>query len=172
MRKQIVTGVMIVCLVLSVGLGRVSAKGNDAAGEVKLAIKYLLDLEDGASAEECKKGFYHLIGAVVTASPRTSYPADFRTRMVKADELFEKGGLLQPQAVKLINESYRSINSGKDYEFPKELKTIADARVHARKLMESSLKDLGAGRPDRAVKSMLECAIMVTTPIVKKDHKK
>jgi hypothetical protein len=164
MRKRIVIGVIVVCVVLSVGLVRVSAKDSAAAGEVKQAIEYFFDKGDESPSERFKKGFSHLIGAVITAAPKTAYPADFRTRMVKADQLFDKGGLFAPQAVKLLNESYRAINSGKDFEFPKDLKSIDDARAHLRKLMESSLKDLAAGQPDKAVKLLLECALTVVTP--------
>lgn len=170
MKKQFVIGVMVLCMVLGSTLGWAGAKNKKAVKEVELAVKYLVKQEDGKLREDCKQGFYHLVNAVLELAPQTKYPAEFNQKMVKANEMFKKYSIFHDNGRRLLIEAYKSINNGKEFKFPDFLSSIDDARKYGGHLMKLSLNELEAGYPDRSVKALMECAVMVTTPVVKKKH--
>jgi hypothetical protein len=163
MRNRCFVYGLLFLVVFLFGSAQATAKTDNAEAEIKLAIKYLLD--GNAPEDECISGFYHLLDAIVLSSPQTGYPPSFKAKVAEANSLLKKTSIYENSGIPLLKEAYRSINSGQEFRFPEKVSSIDDARKLSREMMESSIKALQKGQADKAVKTLLECAIMVVTPM-------
>jgi hypothetical protein len=85
--------------------------------------------------------------------------------VVEARRRMSEGSLLDGKAVELLNECYREIHGGAPFRMPATVRTPADAVDLIRKGLESIRGLLEQGKPDEAVRRMLEAVLAVTTPI-------
>jgi hypothetical protein len=146
-------------------VGEKKQKG-DVDKKIQLAVDYLLNKKH--RDEDCKKGFYYLLEAIVLSLPQALYPEEFNNRITKANSLFKKNGIFDPNGVQLIKQAYCSINNGKDFKMPDEILTIDQAKEYGKNMTEMSREHLKEGKVDTAVKLLLETAVMVVTPFIKK----
>ena len=117
---------------------------------------------------DTKKGFIYLIDAIEMSAPHTGFGEDFVGKIREANTLFWSTSIFNEEGVALLHEGFSSINSGKDFEMPKEISSIEDARVYARKQVVSAKKYLKDSNFDESVKLLMEVAVMVVTPMEKK----
>lgn len=155
---------VVTSMCLAGGVGEKKQKG-EVDNKIQLFVDYLIE---GKHPGECKRGFYYLLEAIVLSLPQAGYPEEFNNQIIKANGLFKKNGILDPNGVQLIKQAYCSINNGKDFKMPDEILTIEQAREYGKKVIEMSRENLKKGKVDTAVKLLLESAVMVVTPFIKK----
>lgn len=106
-----------------------------------------------------------LIDAVIIAAPETGFPAEFKKNMSKAKKLFNSSSVLNPEGFALLNDSYRMINSGKDFQMPADLSNSDDTLKYASLRAEMAREHLKQGQTRECVKILLEIVIMYVTPV-------
>jgi len=124
--------------------------------------------ENPPSDADCKSGFNALVDAMELALPVAGYSTEFNDNITKANQLFKKNGILDPQGVRLLHTAYCSINDGKDFQFPGGISKISDVKEYLKKLTIGSRESLKQGKGNETVKDLLSVAIMVVTPVEKK----
>ena len=167
MKNRFFVFAVIFCLVSSLYLaGAVGEKKQNCNvdNKIQLAVDYLLEAK--YPDEECKKGFYFLLEAIVLSLPQAGYPEEFNNRITKANSLFKKNGIFDPNGVQLLKKAYCSINNGKDFKMPGEILTIDQAKEYGKNMTEISREHLKEGKVGTAVKLLLETAVMVVTPFI------
>jgi hypothetical protein len=120
---------------------------------------------DPKSFDSCITGFKLLVDAVIIAAPETGFPAEFKENMSKAKKLFNSRSVLNPEGFSLLNDSYRMINSGKDFQMPGDLSNTNDVLTYASQRAEMAREHLKQGQTRECVKILLEIAIMYITPV-------
>jgi hypothetical protein len=150
------------CLAEDVGEKK---QNSDVDTKIQLFVDYLVE---GKHPGECKKGFYFLLEAIVLSLPQAGYPEEFNNQITKANSLFKKNGIFDSNGVQLIKQAYCSINNGKDFKMPDEILTIDQAKEYGNNMIKMSRQHLKEGKTDIAVKLLLETAVMVVTPFIKK----
>lgn len=158
--------VFLMCLVGDVGEKK---QKGEVDNKIQLFVDYLI--EGKHHGEDCKKGFYYLLEAIELSLPQAGYPEEFNNKITKANSLFKKNGIFDPNGVQLIKQAYCSINNGKDFKIPDEILTIDQAKEYGNNMIEMSREHLKEGKVDTAVKFLLETAVMVVTPFIKKGEK-
>ena len=118
---------------------------------------------------DSQTGFIYLIDAIEMAAPHTGFGEEFTSKIEKANSLFKSTSIFNEDGVALLHEGFSSVNSGKNFEMPEEISSIDDARDHARKQVISAKKCLKNGDFDKSVKLLMEVAVMVVTPMIKKN---
>ncbi|UCH95135.1 MAG: hypothetical protein JSV88_33495 [Candidatus Aminicenantes bacterium] len=168
MKNRLSVFVVLFCMVSSLCLaGAVGEKkqNSDVDTKIQLFVDYLL--EGKHPDEDCKKGFYFLLEAIVLSLPQAGYPEKFNNQITKANSLFKKNGIFDANGVQLLRKAYCSINDGKDFKIPDDISTIDQAKEYGNNMIEMSRKHLKEGKVDIAVKLLLETAVMVVTPFIK-----
>ena len=112
-------------------------------------------------------GFIYLIDAIEMAAPQTGFGENFVGKIKEANNLFKSTSIFNEDGVALLHGGFRIVNSGKDFEMPKEISSIEDARDYARKQVISAKKHLKDKEFDESVKLLMEVAVMIVTPIEK-----
>jgi hypothetical protein len=120
----------------------------------------------GADSE---KGFIYLIDAIEMAAPHTGFGEEFTGKIKESNALFKGTSIFNEDGVDLLHEDYSAINSGRDFEMPKEISNIEDARNYAHKQVVSAKKYLKDSDFDESVKLLMEVAVMIVIPM-KKEH--
>ena len=161
---MVVVNASTVMLIVPVN-GFAHGKGKDVNTLLNKASDYLLGKSE--SERDGKKGFAFLMEAIIEITPQCSFPADFHKKMQKAFQYMKKTSILAPEGMTALKECYRMINNNREYKLPKFDK-IKEAVEIAKKLMVKSRINLKKNNPDAAVKSLMEVAIMVITPVKKK----
>lgn len=117
---------------------------------------------------DSKKGFIYLIEAIEMAAPHTGFGEEFTGKIKEANALFKSKSIFNEEGVAFLHGGYTAINSGRTFEMPAEISNIDDARDYARKQIISAKMCLKNGDFDKSVKLLLEVAVMVVTPMIKK----
>jgi hypothetical protein len=117
---------------------------------------------------DSKKGFICLIDALEMATPHTGFGEDFLDKIKEANTLFKSTSIFNEDGIAFLQGGYKAINSGKDFEMPKEISSIEDARDYARKQVVTAKKYLKESDFDESVKLLLEVAVLIVTPMEKK----
>jgi hypothetical protein len=118
---------------------------------------------------DSKKGFIYLIDAIEIAAPHTGFGEEFNGKIKEANALFKNTSIFNEEGVAFLHEGYTAINSGKNFEMPEEISSIEDARDYARKQVISAKTYLKKKDYDGCVKLLMEVAVMVATPMIKKN---
>lgn len=115
--------------------------------------------------DSCITGFKLLMDAIIIAAPETGFPAEFKENMSKARKLFNSSSVLNPEGFALLNDSYRMINSGKDFQMPADLSNSDDTLKYASQRAEMVREHLKQGQTRECIKILLEIVIMYVTPV-------
>lgn len=142
---------------------RAATDSGEIEAKIKLAVDYLL--APGEPGEDAKAGFKLLIEAIEMAAPETEFPAEFGKKISKAKKLFDSTSLFNQEAIYLIRDSYVLAHSGKEFQMPKSITNIKQAKEYAFKQLDAARKYLKQREVDECVKILLEIAIMIVTPI-------
>jgi hypothetical protein len=130
--------------------------------KIQKAADYFLNRK---SEEDCKKGFGLLVEAMLLAAPETGFPAEFAAKLTEANSLFANTSILNPDGIVLFKQAYVLINSGKDYQFPQSVSNMKQALEYLRVNVAAARKELSLGKADACVKTILEVALMIVTPM-------
>lgn len=118
---------------------------------------------------DAQMGFIYLIDAIEIAAPHTGFGEEFSGKIKKANSLFKSTSIFNDEGVSLLKEGFSSINSGVAFEMPEEISSIDDARDYARKQVVSAKNYLTKSDYDKCVRLLMEVAVMVVTPRIKKN---
>ena len=94
----------------------------------------------------------------------------FRDEIPTVGNLFGETSIFSQEAVALLNEAYSSINTGERFQMPDDISSIEQARELALRKMEEARKELKQGNIEDSVRSLLEAAIIVVTPMIRREH--
>lgn len=120
---------------------------------------------DPKSFDSCITGFKLLVDAIIIAASETGFPAEFKENISKAKKLFNSSSVLNPEGLALLNDSYRMINSGKDFQMPGDLSNPDDTLKYASQRAEMAREYLKQGQTRECVKILLEIVIIYVTPV-------
>ena len=115
--------------------------------------------------DSCITGFKLLVDAIIIAAQSTEFPAEFGENMSKAKKLFDSRSVLDTEGFALLNDSYRLINSGKDFQMPDHFSNPDEMIEYACKKAEAAREHLKQGRNQECVKILLEIVIVNVTPV-------
>lgn len=152
----------ILCILVSASCSREVSIAEKIDARIKRAIDSWVDPK---SFDSCITGFKLLVDAVIIAAPETGFPAEFKENMSKAKKLFNTSSVLNREGLALLNDSYRMINSGKDFQMPADLSNPDDALKFASQRAEMARELLKQGQTRECVKILLEIVIMYVTPV-------
>lgn len=152
----------ILFILVSASCTRAISNTEKIDARIKRAIDSWVDPK---SFDSCITGFKLLVDAVIIAVPETGFPAEFKENMSKAKKLFNSSSVLNPQGFALLNDSYRMINSGKDFQMPADLSNSDDVLKFASQRAEMARKHLKQGQTRECVKILLEIVILYVTPV-------
>jgi hypothetical protein len=135
--------------------------------EVDAKIESAVDCFSGPPGppKDGKKGFFLLMEAIELASSETDFSRDFKHKILTAKNLSGETSIFNPEGVTLLNEAYSSINSGERFQMPEDIASIEQARELVLQKVEDARKELKQGNIEDSVRSLLEVAIMVVTPM-------
>jgi hypothetical protein len=154
----------ILFILVPAGCCRAVSNTEKIDARIKRAIDSWVDPK---SFDSCITGFKLLIDAIILAAPETGFPAEFKENMSKAKKLFNSSTVLNPEGLALLNDSYRMINSGKDFQMPGDLSNPDDALKYASQRAEMAREHLKKGKTHECIKIILEVVIMYVTPVKK-----
>jgi hypothetical protein len=152
----------ILFILVSASCSRAVSNTEKIDARIKRAIDSWVDPK---SFDSCITGFKLLADAVILAAPETGLPAEFKENMSKARKLFNSSSVLNPEGLALLNDSYRMINSGKDFQMPADLSTSDDTLKYAFQRAEKAREHLKQGQTRECVRVLLEIVIIYVTPM-------
>ncbi len=162
MRNRQFIFLFILCILVSASCSRAVSNAEKIDARIKRAIDSWVDPK---SFDSCITGFKLLVDAVIIAAPETGFPAEFKENMSKAKKLYNSSSVLNPEVFALLNDSYRMINSGKDFQMPADLKNSDDTLKYASQRAEMARGHLKQGQTRECVKILLEIVIIYITPV-------
>ncbi len=167
MRNKIFVLVLLFVVMLSMNWTRVTVDVEKIDAKIDAAMSHFFG--PATPGADSKKGFISLINAIEMAAPHTGFGEEFTDKIKKANTLFKSTSIFNEDGVALLHGGYIAINSGQDFEMPKEISSIEDARDYARKQVVSAKKYLKESDYDKSVKLLMEVAVMIVTPM-KREH--
>jgi hypothetical protein len=165
MRNKIFIFVLLFVVMLSMSWTGVTVDIEKIDAKIDAAMSHFFG--PATPGADSKKGFIYLIDAIEMAAPLTGFGEDFTGKIKEANALFKSTSIFNEDGVALLHGGFISINSGKDFEMPKEISSIEDARDYARKQVVSAKKYLKDSDFDESVKLLMEVAVMIVTPMTK-----
>lgn len=152
----------ILFILVSASCTRAVSNTEKIDARIKRAIDSWVDPK---SFDSCITGFKLLVDAVIIAAPETGFPAEFKENMSKAKKLFNSSSVLNPEVFVLLNDSYRMINSGEDFQMPADLSNSDEPLKYAIQRAEMARGHLEQGQTRECVKILLEIVIIYVTPV-------
>ena len=123
-------------------------------------------LAEGASSDEMKAGFLALLDAMAETAPPSSGPGGTcGARFAVARLRMGDGSILDEAGVSLLAECYRETHDGRAFAVPGTVRSVADARQHVRRQIESAQTLLREGRSREAVAVLLDATMLIVTPM-------
>jgi len=163
MKNRMIVFVLLFVFMLSMSWTRMTVDIEKIDAKIDAAMSHFFGpATPGADSE---KGFIYLIDAIEMAAPHTGFGEDFVGKIKEANTLFKKTSIFNEDGVTLLHGGFISINSGKDFEMPKEISSIEDARDYAQKQVVSAKKYLKDSDFDESVKLLMEVAVLIVTPM-------
>ncbi len=162
MRNRQFFFLFILCILVSASCSREVSIAEKIDARIKRAIDSWVDPK---SFDSCITGFKLLVDAVIIAAPETGFPAEFKENMSKAKKLYNSSSVLNPDVFVLLNDSYRMINAGEDFQMPADLSNPDDTLRYASQRAEMAREHLKQGQTRECVKILLEIVIIYVTPV-------
>ena len=134
----------------------------DIPALVDRATQLLLSSDD--SNDQGAKGLVALLDAITAAAPAAGLSGACQTGLATAQRLAAGDPSGVDEMVVLLGGCYREAH-GKSFSMPPAVRSMPDLLEHARGLLASVRGLIQQGRPDEAIRRMLEVAMMVVTPI-------
>lgn len=159
MKKQIVVLVLLSgALLVSVHI-QARESTDDLRKMMRAASVVLLDRS--ASSEEVRGALVQLLDVAVLVLQPSELPADVRANLQSARLELKDGTVNLHQR---LDQSYRALSAGRGFKFP-EVHSIEEARAHIQDLLAASIAGLNKDNGRTTSRLLLECIIMVVTPI-------
>lgn len=140
---------------------KITQASNHMLGEFRNAESYKKELE---------KGFHALLDAMVMALPKAKLDDKIDGRIIAAGKRMKEKGIMDPQSAQMLREAFRDMNRGEEFAMPGSIKNVNDAVAYGKELLVNARDYMKTGKPGKAVKTLLEFANVVLTPVKKVAH--
>jgi hypothetical protein len=140
-----------------------AADQTDVDAKIKQIASYLD--KPGGPGEDGKTMVTLLLETILQAAPETGFSPEFVENMNKAKEISDSTSVLNPDGIVYLHKAYRLAHSGNDFEMPGSIREIQDAVNYIRMELASARKSLKAGKTDACIKTLIEVALMIVTPV-------
>lgn len=124
------------------------------------------------SREEITKALIDALDASLLMLPATTYASEFKSRVDAVRKMFAEGAIFEDKARQYLGLAYKLVSSGQAWAVPEEIKSAyreIEIMERAKKicvaLLDASLTEYRAGRPEPAVRDLLSFVIFVITPV-------
>ena len=121
-------------------------------------------LGGSASDDQMRGALTQLLDAAILTIPKSEHAAAVRSNLEAARSELIAGSFFSEEGHQQLALAYRALSGGKPFEFP-DVHTIEAAKVHIEKLVASSVDSIKKGQEGLASRLLLECVIMVVTPM-------
>lgn len=159
-------GILAFCLCAQFGYVRAEAGDQDKDVQEVIQSSFNVLLDGSPSEDQVRGALNRILEAIVLILPQTEQSRDARSNLKAAILELKDGSLLSEKGGQRLAMAYRSLNAGKGFQFP-EIQTIEEAKAHISKLVASSLASLREGRDEETSKKLLECVLMIVTPMAR-----
>ena len=164
MKNRFFVFLVVVFVLLSMSCSRVASVSDTEKIDAKIT-RAIDSWRDPKLFDSCITGFKLLVDAIIIAAQSAEIPAEFGEKMLRAKKLFDSRSALDPEGFGLLNESYRLINSGKNFQMPGHLSKPDEMIEYACKKAEAAREYLKQGQNRECVKILLEIVIINVTPV-------
>lgn len=162
MKKRMIFLMSLSLLLMVFGQAGALTKVESLEEKIQKASSLLLDSE---KSEDKDQGFLLFVESIDLATAGGSFPAGFQNEIRAALEIFRRGSILDQQGGDKLRKAYSLLNSGKPFQMPGEISSIAQAVEYGRTQVRSALAQVKAGKNADAVRPLLEVILMVITPM-------
>lgn len=114
---------------------------------------------------DCKDGYKYLLEAIQLAARDARLPDEFTVHIARARQIFKKNSLFNPEGVELLHKAYSVAHDGDVFKVPAGIFTGKDAKEYSRKSVTDSMTAFRDNQPEKAVRLLIELAIMIVTPV-------
>jgi len=159
-------GVLAFCLCAQFGSVRAEAGDQNKNLQEVIQASFNVLLDGSPPEDQVRSALNRILDAIVLILPQKEQTRDARSDLEAAKLELKDGSLLSEKGGQHLALAYRRLNAGKDFQFP-EIHTIEEAKAHISKLVASSLASLKEGREEETSRKLLECVLMVVTPIAR-----
>ena len=164
---------MIALIGIALLLAAVPAlRGEEAGPEALIARVRTVTLSPHFSREEITKALIDALDASLLMLPETTHASEFKSRVDAVRKMFAEGVIFEDKARQYLGLAYKLVSGGQAWAVPEELKTAyreAEIMERAKKicvaLLDASLTEYKAGRPELAVRDLISYVIFVITPV-------
>ena len=118
------------------------------------------------------KALIEILDASLLILPKSEHSDEFRSLIEAVKNAYKDGVLFSDKAYQDLEVAYKLVNGGKAWQIPEELKAhnleqggIGLAKKIFLKLLDSALIERKAGRSEESVRRLLDCVLLVITPI-------
>jgi hypothetical protein len=148
----------------ALGAPACAGAGNGEAADLSEKAAQLMLGADPTDAQ-FRQGFQAVLDAVTELGPEAKLSTGFASKIAEARRRISEVSLLDGKAVGLLSECYGEVHGGASFRMPETVRTRDDAVEYIRGRLGSVRELLTQGKPDEAVRRMLEALLAVTTPM-------
>ncbi len=158
--------VLVPVLLLATSFGFAGPDARDSTEEIQKKIQAASAalLEPTASEDEIRSALIQLLDAAVLTLPKSEHAADAKSNLEAARVELTAHALLSEKGYQHLALAYRALSGGNQFQFP-DIHTIEEAKVRIRNLLATSVASLRKGQEGPTSRSLLECVIIVLTPM-------
>lgn len=124
------------------------------------------------SRDEITKALIDVLDASLLMLPEMTYASEFKSRIDAVRKMFAEGAIFEGKARQYLGLAYKLVSNGQAWAIPEELKSAyreIEIMERAKKicvaLLDTSLTEYRAGRPEPAVRDLISFVIFVITPV-------
>jgi len=146
--------------------------GQDKSPEAMINEAVSALMTPSASRDAVMSALLEVLDASLLILSETEYAEEYRSRIEVAKTTLDRRGFFSDKARQYLGLAYRLVTGGKVWTIPEELSSayrekdiMTQARKICRKLADSALSELAAGRNERSVRHLLEFVLLVITPV-------
>jgi hypothetical protein len=160
-KRFVVLALLVAALFLSV---RTEARylTEDIPKIIQTASSVLFDRS--ASTEQIQGALIRLRDAALLTLPQSEQAADARKKLEAARAELKDRSPFSEKGYQFLDQAYRALNAGKGFQFP-DVHSIEEAKAQIQSLVAASVAGLKKGPGGPTSRLLLECVIMVVTPM-------
>ncbi len=162
MKRLYTVATLLLGALLVAASAEARAGADDVRASIEAASTALLDAS--ASRDQIVGALVRLLEAAVLTLPPSALGADAKPNLEAAISDLKERSDLGEKLHQHLALAYRALSGGKAFQFP-DTHSIEEARAHIKSLAASSVVSLKKGQSGQTSRLLVECVIMVVTPI-------
>ncbi len=162
-RSLVVVGLLAGALLVSLRMEALS-RTEDVGKMIKTASEMLLS--PSPREAQIQSALIQLLDAALLTLPRSEHFADASSNLQAGRTEFKDHSMLSKKGYEHLAIAYRALNSGKSFQFP-DVHSMEEVKASIQGRIAASIAGLNKGQGELTSRLLLECVIMVVTPISK-----